>query len=212
MKRPGRVRTLLLTGALLCALAAALLLGGSAWVVRSAQGRILTDQDTPPEADCILVLGCGVYSDGTPMPMLTDRLLTGIALYEKGWSDTLFFTGDNAGEDYNEVGAMETFSLDRGVPAEAITLDGQGYSTYESLYRAKEVYGFQRVVIVTQRYHLSRALYLAQSLGLDAWGMSADLRSYPGQSLRVLREIAARDKDILWAKRQPVPASVTTGS
>lgn len=197
-------RRLLAVVLVVCVLGAALALGGSAYMVLSVRSQVLSDQDSPPEdLDCILVLGCGLYADGTPKPMLADRITESLTLYTAGWSPTLLFTGDNAGPDYNEVGAMEQAALEAGVSSQAMVLDGQGYSTYESLYRAKYVYGMERVVIVTQGYHLSRALYLANALGLEAWGVSASLRHYPGQIRWSVREVLARDKDLFTALTLP---------
>ena len=144
--------------------------------------------------DCILVLGAGLRPDGTPSDMLADRLLTAIELYKSGASDILLLSGDCSGEDYDEVFAMKTYCLAKGVPEEAIVCDNFGFSTYESVYNAK-VSGYKSVVIVTQKYHLHRALYIADKMEIEAVGASADVRSYRGQTMRDLREIAARVKD-----------------
>lgn len=202
-----RLRRALLVLLIVCAVLAGLVLGGSGWVVWRGQGHVLSGEGAPDAPfDCILVLGCAVYADGTPTPMLDDRIHAGAALYASGWSDTVLMSGDNRAEDYDEVGTMRTVAEGLGVPAAAIVCDGAGLSTYDSLYRAREVYGVQRVVIVTQRYHLYRALYLARSLGLDAWGVpAADVR-YAGQLLRDVREIAARDKALIWSVLKPLPA------
>ena len=202
-----RLRRALLALLIVCAVLAGLVLGGSGWVVWQGRDHVLSEEDAPGAPfDCILVLGCGVYADGTPTPMLDDRIHTGAALYARGWSGTVLMSGDNRAEDYNEVGTMRTVAEGLGVPAEAIVCDGAGLSTYDSLYRARDVYGAQRVVIVTQRYHLYRALYLARSLGLDAWGVpAADVR-YAGQLLRDVREIAALDKALICSILQPPPA------
>ena len=141
----------------------------------STRDRVLTTGDTPPEGvDCILVLGCGVYADGSPTPMLYDRLARGVELYGAGWADVLLLSGDNRSADYNELATMDRVAQDLGAPAEAITLDYAGLSTYDSLYRAREIFGVASLVIVTQDYHLSRALYLAEALGLEAWGVAAE--------------------------------------
>ena len=170
------------------------MLGLSGYVVLSTRDRVLTAGDTPPEGvDCILVLGCGVYADGSPTPMLYDRLARGVELYGAGWSDVLLLSGDT----------MDRVAQDLGAPAEAITLDYAGLSTYDSLYRAREIFGVTSLVIVTQDYHLSRALYLAEALGLEAWGVAAEGEDRPGQLYRELREILARDKDFFWAIFQP---------
>lgn len=182
-----------------CVLLGVAAVGISGWMVLAERDRILEIEGEPPEKlDCILVLGCGVAPDGSPKPMLTDRMTQAVTLYQRGWSDKLLLSGDNSGPEYNEVGAMEAWALSHGVPAEAILLDNEGFSTTESIRRAAEEFGMERVVLVTQTYHLSRALFLADHLGLDAWGVSATLRTYgPKQIIWSLREVLARDKDFV---------------
>ena len=183
-----------------------LALGISAYVVHSTKDAILPQEDTPPQGlDCILVLGCGIHPDGSPTPMLASRLARGAELYQAGWADKILLSGDNSGESYNELATMERVILELGVPQEALVMDHAGFSTYESIYRAKHEFGMQRVVIVTQAYHLYRALYLADALGLEAWGVAAAPRNDAGQIGRSLREILARDKDFFTAILQPIP-------
>ena len=145
--------------------------------------------------DYVIVLGAGLRPDGSPSDMLTDRLLTGIALVDESFERKLLLTGDNSGEHYNEVGAMHTFVLDSGIPESMIVDDDYGFSTYESIYRAKNEFNAKKVIIVTQGYHLHRALYIAKEMGIEAYGVSADIRSYRGQTYRDLREHMARMKD-----------------
>ena len=145
--------------------------------------------------DCILVLGAGLRSDGSPSDMLADRLDVAIGLYEEGVSDVILLSGDCSGEDYDEVSAMEEYCLSFGVPEEAIVKDGKGYSTYESMLNTKNSGGYDRIIVVTQRYHLYRALYIAEEMGMSADGADAALRTYRGQIFRDIREIAARTKD-----------------
>ena len=183
-----------------------LALGISGYVVHSTKDAILTQKDTPLlDLDCILVLGCSIRPDGSPTPMLASRLTRGAELYQAGWADRVLLSGDDSGEDYNELATMERVILELGVPQEALVMDHAGFSTYESIYRAKHEFGMQRVVIVTQEYHLYRALYLADALGLDAWGVAAAPRNDAGQIGRSLREILARDKDFFTAILQPIP-------
>lgn len=146
-------------------------------------------------ADCILVLGAGLKPDGSPSDMLRDRLSFACDLWNEGVSDTVLVSGDRASESYDEVTAMKNYLLAHGVPEEAILEDPKGYSTSESLKRAKDVFGYENVVVVTQRYHLYRALYIAQKTGLDAKGVNSDPYTYRGQVLRDIREFAARIKD-----------------
>ncbi len=191
---------------ILCLLGLGLALGISSYVVQSTKDAILTQEDIPPEdLDCILVLGCGIRPDGSPTPMLASRIQRGVELYQAGWADTLLLSGDDSGADYNEVATMKRVTMELGIPEEDILTDHAGFSTYESIYRAKHEFSAQRVVIVTQEYHLYRALYLADSLGLEACGVAAAPRNDAGQIGRDLREILARDKDFFTAMIQPIP-------
>lgn len=178
-----------------------------AHVRSSAESRIVTADETArlDGIDCIVVLGCGVRPDGQPSDMLADRITQGVALYEKGASPKLLMSGDHSRSDYDEVNTMRNVAVEAGVPADDVFMDHAGFSTYESMYRARDVFGAKRIVIVSQRYHLYRALYVAERLGLDAYGVSADLRPYAGQEAREVREILARDKDFLTSIVQPLP-------
>lgn len=205
-RKKGRAGRVLLALLLLVLVAAAAVLGGSVYVVWSARAEILSQEEAPPaNLDCILVLGCGVHADGTPTPMLRSRMTRAVELHQAGWADKLLLSGDNSRADYNEVATMKTLALEGGVPEEDIVLDHAGFSTYDSLYRARDVFLAERIVIITQEYHLSRALYLADALGLEAWGVAAAPRNDAGQIMRDAREILARDKAILWAILQPEP-------
>ncbi|MEE0771758.1 MAG: ElyC/SanA/YdcF family protein [Anaerovoracaceae bacterium] len=151
------------------------------------------------EPECIMVLGAAVNPDGTPSQMLKDRLETGIALYHMGVAPKLLLTGDNGQMEYNEVQVMKNFAVDRGVAEEDIFLDHAGFSTYDSVYRASYVFGVESMVVVTQEYHLYRALYGCNRMGIDAVGASADQAVYRGQEMREGREILARVKDFgMW--------------
>ncbi len=176
-------------------------------VCRSTVPRILTAADaaTVTDADCILVLGCGVHKDGSPSNMLEDRLKRGIALYKAGVAPKLLMSGDHGRTDYNEVATMKAYAIAAGVPSEDIFMDHAGFSTYESLVRAKEIFKADKLVVVTQKYHLHRALYIARRFGMDACGVDADLRPYAGQFMRDVREVAARVKDVLTCVFKPAP-------
>ncbi len=191
-------------------LAAGLMLGGlvlvvSGGMVSLTEEAILTKETVVGrDYDCILVLGAGVRDDGSPSDMLYDRVVTACGVYEvlAGQSKRvpLLMSGDHTG-DYNEVGVMKSLAIELGVPGTDVFLDHAGYSTYESLWRAREVFGAKRILIVTQGYHLHRALYIARELGLEADGVSADLRPYRGQTKYELREMLARYKDLFVAAR-----------
>lgn len=178
----------------------------SAYVKSETAARILsTEEAAKQDADCILVLGCGVRPDGTPSLMLTDRLETGIALYREGAAEKLLMSGDHGTEDYDEVNTMKNIAKENGVPSADIFMDHAGFSTYDSVYRAKEIFCAKKAIIVSQKYHLPRALYVAEKLGLDAYGVAAADVSYRGQGYREAREMLARAKDFCNAalKRKP---------
>lgn len=150
--------------------------------------------------DFIVVLGAGLKSDGTPSDMLADRVTTGVGLYDKKYSDFIIMSGDRSA-GYNEPDAMATFAHDLGVDSENILMDYEGYSTYESIYRAKKVFKAEKILIVSQGYHLYRALFIAKSMGLQADGVASDPRVYSGQGYREFREILARVKDFYKVRR-----------
>lgn len=155
------------------------------------------------EADCILVLGAGVREGGKPSLMLSDRLSTSIALYESGVCDRLLMSGDHGRVEYDEVNVMKDIAVEAGVPSEHVFMDHAGFNTYDSLYRAKHIFQADRVIIVTQQYHLYRALYIARSLGIEAIGVAAPGENYYGQTYREVREMAARTKDFLLTITKP---------
>lgn len=155
-------------------------------------------------ADCILVLGAGIRNN-QPTPMLHDRLEEAISLYKQGKAHKIIMSGDHGQENYNEVGVMKQYAIDQGVPSSDIFMDHAGFSTYESLYRAKEVFQAKRMIIVTQDYHLHRALYIANQLDIEAVGVPSNPRHYTGQLKRDVREVVARCKDFVTCiiKSQP---------
>ena len=165
-------------------------------VVVKTDARIFVPEDFQKNADfdCILVLGAGVRG-GKPSDMLRDRLDTAIELYFDGTATKLLLSGDHQSEDYDEVGVMSAYAIENGVPEADILLDHLGLSTYESVIRSKDVFGIGSMVIVTQEYHLPRALYIAEQLEIDAIGVCADTRSYKSELYRNVREYAARTKD-----------------
>ena len=157
------------------------------------------------DIDCILVLGCSVYSDGVPSPMLQDRLEKGIELYNVNAAPKLLMSGDHGQIDYDEVGTMKNYAIDKNIVSEDIFMDHAGFSTYESIYRAKEIFGADKIIIVTQAYHLYRALYIADKLGVEAYGVAAAGDDYVGQANRDTREVLARNKDFVKCIFKPEP-------
>lgn len=177
------------------------------YMIRKEETYILTaDQAGELEdVDCIMVLGCGVRPDGTPSGMLSDRLDQGIRLYDEHVSDKLLMSGDHGKVNYDEVNLMKQFAIDRAVPSENIFMDHAGFSTYESMYRARDIFQVKKIVIVTQRYHMYRALYVAQAMGMEAYGVASDPRTYGGQRMRDVRELLARPKDLIYTIVMPKP-------
>ena len=160
---------------------------------------------TGGEYDCILVLGCGVKKDGTPSDRLYDRVKVGVDLYHAGVAPKLLMSGDHGREGYDEVSAMLALAVELGVPKEDVFLDHAGFSTYESVYRADYIFDCDKMVIVTQDYHLYRALYIAEAFGIEAYGVSADLRPYQRMLYHHTRETLARCKDFFYALTKPEP-------
>ena len=201
MKKIEKTKKILLIGLvavmILGILGLALLLGINSWVKSSVKDYILTEEQAAQltDMDCILVLGCKVGTDGTLSHMLEDRLRQGVALYELGAAPKLLMSGDHGTPEYDEVDAMKRYAVDAGIASQDVFMDHAGFSTYESVYRAKEVFEVQRVIIVTQEYHLYRALMVAREMGLEAYGVAVNYRTYVGQTSRDIREILARVKD-----------------
>ena len=183
-----------------------IVLGINFHVKASTKNQIIENGDYSnlKDIDCIIILGAGIWGD-SPSPMLQDRLLQGIELYKSNVSSKIIMSGDHGREEYDEVNVMKKYAIDHGVPSEDIFMDHAGFSSYESIYRAKEIFGAKRIVIVTQKYHLYRALHIANSLGLEAYGVGADPRQYVGAMYREIREILARNKDFVKCLFRPEP-------
>ena len=198
---------IVLTLAALCVLGIGLLLAINPIVKSTTSDQILTAQEAVQleDVDCILVLGCKVHDSGTPSAMLHDRLTMGVELYELGAAPKLLMSGDHGRTDYDEVAAMKQFAVDEGIASEDVFMDHAGFSTYESVYRAKEIFQADKILIVTQEYHLYRALYIANRLGIEAYGVSSDYRAYSGQTMRDAREVLARIKDFAICIYKPEP-------
>lgn len=174
-------------------------------------------QTDVPEADAIIVLGAYVLPDGNVSGMLDDRLTVGYELYEKGKAPKIIVSGDHGQIEYDEVNSMKSFLLKKGVPSENVFMDHAGFSTYESMYRARDIFKAQKLIVVTQSYHLKRAVFDARELGIEATGVKSDRHDY-GQVMYTyeLREVIARNKDFLWSKifkpeptflGEPIPVS-----
>ena len=202
-KKAKKIFTVLVSAAVL--LAAAVFVPNFI-IVNKTKSNIVTLEESAElsDIDCAVILGAGVR-DGKPTPMLRDRLLTGIELYKSGAAKKLIMSGDHGSEEYDEVNIMKSFAVENGIPDSDIFMDHAGFSTYETVYRAKEIFETDNIIIVSQEYHLYRALYIAKKLGVKAVGVSADLNTYRGQTKRDLREILARDKDFFNCIIKPEP-------
>ena len=178
------------------------------YMILSAANQIVAPEaiaSTEIAPQCILVLGAGVTGSGSPSPMLKDRLDTALLLYDEGYCSRLLLSGDHGKQYYDEVSAMLNYCLERGVPEEDIFLDHAGFSTYESVVRAKEIFEVEEMIVVTQRYHLYRALYICERAGIKAVGVSATVTDYRGQWARDKREFLARNKDFYQTLAWPDP-------
>ena len=204
----------------LSAAALALLLFAAVFCIASnaaviKRGAFSDGSDDGEKYDCVLILGALVREDGSPSAMLADRLDRGIELYFSGRAGKILVSGDHGTKDYDEVNAMKAYCVSAGVPSEDVFMDHAGFSTYESMNRAKTVFGCEKVIVVTQGYHLYRAVYDGKKAGLVCVGAPADQRTYAGQRMRDAREFLARAKDVVYCALhvspkyggEPVPIS-----
>jgi len=190
---------LVILGVLLVVIASSVLLVDQ--YVQRAGSKYILGPDEVPKADAILVLGAYVFPDGAVSFMLNDRLVEACELYVKGKSEKILVSGDHGRVDYDEVNAMKNFLKDKNIPEKDIFMDHAGFNTYESIYRARDVFQVKKVIIVTQAYHLMRAVFIARAMGLDAYGVASDQHDY-GEVMKIyrLREVVARNKDFFNAK------------
>ena len=159
-------------------------------MVQRAADKVYSINDSP-SARVAVVFGAGLTASGGPTRVLKDRVETAVRLYQDGKVEKLLMSGDNRFIDYNEPGAMKAFALELGMPEEDIVLDYAGRSTYDTCYRAGDIFLVDEIILVTQRFHLSRALYICNALGIKADGVAADLRIYRGTPYWNIREIPA---------------------
>lgn len=187
----------------LCLLGGVAVVGINAYMISYVNDYILTEEDLKNENfDCIMVLGAGLW-DGEPSPMLQERLDFGLKAYETGCTDKMLMSGDHGREEYDEVNKMKDVAIENGVLSDNIFMDHAGFSTYESMYRARDIFQVEKMVIVTQTYHLYRAVYDARKLGIDAYGFAAERLEYP--ITNDIREALARTKDFFYCIIEPEP-------
>ncbi|WP_458863121.1 SanA/YdcF family protein [Acidaminobacterium chupaoyuni] len=183
---------------------AALLLCGAAvfgliqWRVLSAARPYLVSREKAPRADAILVLGARVYQNGSPSPALRDRLDEAAALYFAGKAPKLILSGDHGTPQYDEVNAMRRYLLEKGVPGDDLFLDHAGFETYDSLFRAKAVFGAKKLIAVSQNYHVPRAVFLGRRMGIETYGVGTTNSVLPNPAFHICRESLARVKAFLW--------------
>ncbi|MDE8702026.1 ElyC/SanA/YdcF family protein [Adlercreutzia equolifaciens] len=210
-KKHRAVKRILITLLLMVLAAVAVVALANLATVATTRGQVRTvataaDELAGNPADAVVVLGASVYPDGTPSDILADRLEVAVDLYKAGAAKAIICSGDNRTSHYNESDAMKAYCVSLGVPSEDVYVDHAGNTTYESLYRARHLFGAQRIIVATQAYHLYRALFAADQLGMEAWGVATDKGAYDDQLKYSMREIAARTKDFFAALAHvPVP-------
>ena len=184
---------MLFTAVLVGGLALGAVVAVNLYVYHQGRRLIVSARQVKP-APVALVFGAYILSDGTPCPAVEDRLLTALDLHQEGKFEKFLISGDHGQEDYDEVNAMKVYLQDRGVPKKLLFLDHAGFDTYQSLVRARDVFGVKQAILVTQAFHLPRALYIAKALGLKAEGVVADRRRLANLRDMAWRERAARLK------------------
>lgn len=166
---------------------------------KKSMGKIVNDKNLPKDADAIIVLGAGVDDNGVASDILVDRLETALEVHKNSGSSKFLLSGDHGKIGYNEVGAMKDYIMDHeNIKEENIFLDHAGFSTYETMYRAKEIFKVKKAIIVTNEYHLPRALYIADKMGIEAYGVNADKRNYIYIDNYKKRENLAKIKDFMY--------------
>lgn len=177
------------------------------FVVKSAEDYVLSFDEACDigEVDCIIILGAAVTESGVMSRVLEERVSMGAKLYNAGVSTRILASGDHSRENYNEVGAMKEHLINSGIDENVIFTDHAGFDTYDSMYRARDIFQAKKVIIVTQQFHISRAVFIARSLGLEAYGVASDVNYRYFRPKTELREIAARTKYVFDAIFKPKP-------
>ena len=143
---------------------------------------ILDIEDLPMDCDTVIILGAGVRADGNPCDLLADRLDTGAKVYVMRICKTILLTGDNSGESYNELAVMKKWIMKNytrtNIKEEDLLVDNCGFCTYDSMKRAKNIFNIKKAIISTNEYHLPRAIFIARSFGIEAYGIASDMRQY----------------------------------
>ncbi len=193
----------------LCVAVCILIIAVNIYIVNTTNTQIYSHKEISQipksDYDCVIVLGAGVRADNSVSDILRDRLDTSIMVYNSGLISKILMSGDHGRENYDEVNVMKKYAIDAGIDSSNVFMDHAGFSTYETIYRARDIFDVDKALIVTQKYHLHRALYIAKSLGLEAIGVSADLHNYRYQTQRDIREYAARVKEFFNLLIKPEP-------
>ena len=188
----------------LVVIGSAIVYGVQGYVDRSARPYII-NAETAPSADAVIILGASVYENGQPSPVLADRLDYGYRLYELGKVKKILVSGDHGTEYYDEVNTMKNYLLKKGVPTADIFMDHAGFNTYDSMYRAKHIFGIKTLLISTQNFHINRSIYIARKLGMDAYGFpSPDKVAYKMEYTN-FRESLAKVKAVFEVKTHHKP-------
>lgn len=213
MKKKRRFKKIILSLLAFAALCATIFVAAQIYVDNTAEQFIVQLKDVP-EVDVILVLGAKVYENGQPSTALADRLNYAYELYTNGKAGKILVSGDHGSKEYDEVNVMKQYLLDKGVPREDILLDHAGFDTFDSIYRAKEIFQVESMVISTQNFHIKRAIYIARRLGIEAYGYPSPDREQYNMDWFNLRESIAKikavwDTDIILSKPKyegtPIP-------
>ncbi len=205
-RAPSRFREIIFQAFLVSLIFSGLVLLFAAWAnFRVSQAgeedRLFTDPEKTCQAQAVLILGALVYPSGQLSDILLDRAITALEAYQAGRADKILISGDHGRPGYDEVGAVRDYLLEQGVPSQDIFTDHAGFDTRDSLYRAEEVFKVDSLIIVTQEFHLPRALFLADDIGIEACGLIADRHIYATARLNALREPLAVVKacwEALW--------------
>jgi len=182
-----------------------LFFGVQIYIVQLTKSYILSDVSTAPESDAVMILGARVYNNGKPSPILRDRLDYGYELYAQGKAKKILVSGDHGRKDYDEVNIMKDYLMEKGVPREDIFMDHAGFNTYDSMYRARDIFEIETLLICTQNFHIARAVYIARDMGIDAYGYPCEDKPIYSMAQLKLRESLARVKAVMdtTVKRKP---------
>ena len=167
------------------------------YIINSTKSQIFAIQDNVTARQTALLLGARVYDDGRLSHVMEDRALTAIQLYQSGKVDKILISGDHGTSGYDEVNTIKDYLINQNVPQENIFTDHAGFDTYDSIYRARDIFEVDSMIIVTQKFHLPRAVYIANSLGVKSIGVVADRREYRDKERNQIRESVARIKAFL---------------